>query len=80
MQNTSDSIPLSERIPQTWGAVIQDGTSSFYPSVGNRIQPSPESSQFNLVSLLSGGKSDENVVEQKGERFFFCHFSCDWEI
>jgi hypothetical protein len=66
MQNTSDSIPLSERIPQTWGAVIQDGTSSFYPSVGNSIQPSPESSQFNLISLLSGGKSDKNVVEQKG--------------
>jgi hypothetical protein len=80
MQNTSDSIPLSERIPQTWGAVIQDETSSFYPSVGNSIQPSPESSQFNLVSLLSGGKSDENVFEQKGQPLLSLSSSCAWEI
>jgi hypothetical protein len=70
MQNTSDSIALSERIPQTWGAVIQDGTSSFYPSVGNSLQASPESSQFNLVSLLRDSKGDEKVVKQKGEPFF----------
>jgi hypothetical protein len=70
MQNTSDSMSLSEQVPQTWGEIIQDGTSSFYPSVGNSIQPSPESSQFNLVSLLRDSKGDEYVVEQKGESFF----------
>ncbi|TAQ85967.1 hypothetical protein B7494_g5699 [Chlorociboria aeruginascens] len=63
LQSTSDSAPLSERIPPSWGGVLQDGTSSFYPSTGNSIQPSPHSSRFDLLSLLSGNKSVE-IAEQ----------------
>ncbi|KAH8685593.1 hypothetical protein BGZ60DRAFT_522880 [Tricladium varicosporioides] len=57
LRYTSDSVPLSERIPQSWGKILSDGTSSFYPSTMNSMQPSPESSRFNLVSLLTGSKA-----------------------
>jgi hypothetical protein len=67
LRNTSDSIPLSERIPPTWGKILKDDTSSFYPSCRNSIQPSRESSRFNLLSLLAGGKDKVDVVLEKGE-------------
>jgi hypothetical protein len=69
MQNTSDSVPLSERIPQSWGQVIQDTTSSVYPSAGNSLQPSRESSRFNLSSLLQGSRNKVDVEEAKGDDY-----------
>ncbi|KAH6674525.1 hypothetical protein B0J14DRAFT_43183 [Halenospora varia] len=66
LRYTSDSAPLSERIPQSWGKILPDGASSFYPSTMNSMQPSPESSRFNLVSLLSGSK-DKVVNAEFGE-------------
>lgn len=73
LQNTTDSLPLSERIPETWGNIlengnnIQDSTSSFYPSANNSIQPSPKSSVFNLFSLMAGSKSKTDATESKGK-------------
>jgi hypothetical protein len=67
LRNTSDSIPLSERIPRTWGKILNDDTSSFYPSGRNSIQPSRESSRFNLLSLLAGGKDKDDVAQEKGK-------------
>lgn len=76
LQNTTDSVPLSERIPQAWGSVlenddtIQDGTSSFYPSTANSIQPSPKSSRFNLFSLMAGSKSRADLTLSKSKSTF----------
>ena len=61
MRNTSDSVPLSERIPQSWGQIIQDSSSSVYPSDGNSFQPSRESSRFNLSSFLLGSRDNADV-------------------
>lgn len=61
LNNTSDSAPLSERIPQSWGKVLQDGTSSLYPSAGNSIQPTPQSSRYNLPSLVTGSNKGDPV-------------------
>ena len=72
LQNTTESLPLSERIPQTWGNVLEnsntihDGTSSFYPSANSSIQPSPQSSRFNLFTLLSSHKSKTDLTALKG--------------
>jgi hypothetical protein len=69
MRNTSDSIPLSQSIPNSWGTVLpddkpfQDGASSFYPSAANSIQPSPQSSRFNLFSLLAASKSRTELAD-----------------
>ncbi|TVY64187.1 hypothetical protein LSUE1_G009805 [Lachnellula suecica] len=65
IQRSSDSAPLSARIPQSWGTVLQDGTSSYYPSAGNSMEPSPQSSRFNLASLLSVSRSKVDVVDVK---------------
>jgi hypothetical protein len=70
MQNTSDSVPLSERIPQPWGQVIHGSTSSVYQSASNSIQPSRESSQFNLSSFMQGGRRKVDVEESEGEFVF----------
>jgi hypothetical protein len=72
VQNTTDSLPLSERIPETWGNIlengnIQDGTSSFYPSANNSIQPSRKGSRFSLLSLLPGNKSKTDLTELNGK-------------
>ena len=71
MRNTSDSVPLSERIPQNWGQVLNGSTSSAYLSAGNSLQPSRESSRFNLSSFLqgsgSGSGSKEDVEESIGK-------------
>lgn len=64
---TSDSVALSERLPQSWGKAIQDGASSFYPSAGNSIQPSPEGYNLNLMSLLAEARNRLDVPESKGE-------------
>ena len=67
LQNTSDSDPLSQRFPQSWGKVLQDGTSSFYPSAGNSIQPSPQSSRYNLASLLAASRNKVDVPELRSK-------------
>lgn len=61
IKKSSDSAPLSERIPTSWGTVLQDGTSSYYPSAGNSIQPSPQSSKYNLASLLAASRNKADV-------------------
>jgi hypothetical protein len=66
-QKTSDSTRLSECIPESWGKIVQDGTSSFYPSAGNSIQPSPESSHFNLLPLVTSSKTELDSIEQASE-------------
>ncbi|KAM3072471.1 hypothetical protein ACMFMG_009271 [Clarireedia jacksonii] len=68
MPNTSDSIPLSELVPPTWGMVIADGTSSFYPSVVNSIQPSPNCSKLEL-SCIPTSKSHLDKIETEGMRY-----------
>jgi hypothetical protein len=71
LNNTSDSAPLSERIPQSWGKVLQDGTSSFYPSAGNSIQPTPNSSRYHLPSLVAASnKADPVELRSKSQETF----------
>ena len=65
---SQDSVPLSQRIPESWGNVIQNG--SFYPSARTSMQPTPESSRFNLLSLLSGSRSRLDLVETIGKSTF----------
>jgi hypothetical protein len=71
VQNTTDSLPLSERIPEAWMNVLENretvhaGTSSFYPSANNSIQPSRKSSRFSLFSILPGSKSKTDLTELK---------------
>ncbi|CAD6450289.1 c171bdb1-7fb2-4a41-8577-ba8b1e61fb8e-CDS [Sclerotinia trifoliorum] len=57
------SFALSELAPPNWGKIPNDGTSSFYPSVANSIQPSPECSRFELSSLVSANRSIVAIVE-----------------
>ncbi|KAA8574369.1 hypothetical protein EYC84_005850 [Monilinia fructicola] len=65
MRNPSDSISipscpsmaLSELAPPHLGKMPYDSTSSFYPSIANSIQPSPECSRLELLSLGSASKS-----------------------
>jgi len=68
LQNTSDSAPLSERIPQSWGKVLQDGTSSIYPSAGNSIQPTPHSSRNHLPSLVAASKKADPIESRSESR------------
>ncbi|KUJ12083.1 uncharacterized protein LY89DRAFT_221629 [Mollisia scopiformis] len=63
MRNTTDSAPLSERIPQSWGQVVSCEGSSVYPSGDNSPQASRQSSRFNLFSLLSGSKNKIGAAE-----------------
>ncbi|CZR59581.1 uncharacterized protein PAC_09475 [Phialocephala subalpina] len=64
MHNTEDSAPLSERIPQSWGQVVHgEASSSAYPSGVNSLQPSRESSRFNLLSLLPGARNKTGAAE-----------------
>ncbi|ESZ97113.1 hypothetical protein SBOR_2471 [Sclerotinia borealis F-4128] len=51
------SIALSELAPPNWKKIPQDGTSSFYPSVANSIQPSPNCSRLELLPLMSANRS-----------------------
>lgn len=67
MQSTSDSAPLSERIPQSWGQVIHGDTSSVYLSASNSLQTSRESSQFNVSSFLQGSRNKIDVEDSHGE-------------
>ncbi|KAK6604923.1 hypothetical protein H4I96_05505 [Botrytis cinerea] len=57
------SIALSELVPPNWGKIPNDGTSSFYPTVPNSIQPSPECSRFELSSFMSMNRSIPTMVE-----------------
>ncbi|APA12499.1 predicted protein [Sclerotinia sclerotiorum 1980 UF-70] len=57
------SFALSELAPPNWGKIPNDGTSSFYPSVANSIQPSPECSRFELSPLISANRSIVAIVE-----------------
>lgn len=62
LRGTSDSAPLSEHIPQSWGAVVVRRSSSIYPSAGTSIQHSRESSLLNILSLFPGTKSRRSQV------------------
>jgi hypothetical protein len=62
MHKTSDSIPLSERIPSSWGQIIHGSTSSMYQSASNSLQTSRESSRFTLSSFLLGKVEVEESV------------------
>jgi len=66
MQNTSDSVPLGQRIPQSWGQVVHGSSSSVYLSASNSLQPSRESSRFNLSSFLQGSRDKDDVEDSKG--------------
>ncbi|KAF5869540.1 uncharacterized protein Bfra_010734 [Botrytis fragariae] len=57
------SIALSELLPPNWGKLPNDGTSSFYPTVPNSIQPSPECSRFELSPFMSTSRSTTTMVE-----------------
>lgn len=57
MRYTSESIALSERVPQSWGQVVHDYTSSVYPSGDVSLQHSQESSFRNLLSLFPSNRS-----------------------
>ncbi|THV47788.1 hypothetical protein BGAL_0289g00160 [Botrytis galanthina] len=57
------SIALSELVPPNWGKLPNDGTSSFYPTVPNSIQPSPECSRFELSPFMSANRSIPTMVE-----------------
>ncbi|TVY87365.1 hypothetical protein LAWI1_G007408 [Lachnellula willkommii] len=63
LQDSSDSDPLSQRLPQSWGKVVQDNTSSFYPSAVNSMQPSPQSSRYNLASRIAASRNIVEVTE-----------------
>lgn len=63
------SITLSELLPPNWGKVPQDDTSSFYPSVVNSIQPSPDCSRMELFSLVSTNKSLLAMSDSQGMKF-----------
>ncbi|KAI9643015.1 hypothetical protein NHQ30_008749 [Ciborinia camelliae] len=73
MRNPSDtvsipscpSISLSELAPPNLGKIPHDGTSSFYPSVANSIQPSPDCSRLELLSLASGNRSILAMAESQ---------------
>ncbi|KAK0116892.1 hypothetical protein ONS96_012738 [Cadophora gregata f. sp. sojae] len=54
LRSTSDSAPLSERIPQSWGAVVEHRTSSIYPSAATSMHHSRESSFLDIFSLFHG--------------------------
>ncbi|KAL2073267.1 hypothetical protein VTL71DRAFT_10591 [Oculimacula yallundae] len=56
LRGTSDSAPLSDRIPTSWGAVVQHRTSSIYPSAGNSTSHSRDNSLLNILSLFPGTK------------------------
>lgn len=66
MRKTSDSVPLSERIPQSWGQIIHDNASSVYLSASDSPQLSRESSRFNLSSFLQGCRNKVDAKESKG--------------
>ncbi|PQE26790.1 hypothetical protein CJF31_00003480 [Rutstroemia sp. NJR-2017a BVV2] len=64
MADTSDSTPLSELIPPTWGNVVADGVSSFYPSMVNSRKPSAECSRLEL-SHTPANKSHLDETETR---------------
>lgn len=66
-RKTDDSDPLSQHIPQSWGTVLQDGTSSFYPSANNSMQSSPQGSRYNLASLLAASRHKFDASEMRSE-------------
>ncbi|KAF7946537.1 hypothetical protein EAE96_009534 [Botrytis aclada] len=59
------SIALSELVPPNWGKLPNDETSSFYPTVPNSIQPSPECSRFELSAFMSTSRSIPTMVESQ---------------
>lgn len=77
LQRTSDSmplsqtsLPLSQRIPECWGNVVQDGPASINQSADPSMQPTPTSSRFNLLSIWSGSKSKLDLIESSGNQSF----------
>lgn len=72
LRNTSDSMALSDCIPQSWGNVLQGQTSSLYPSNGNSIQPSAGSSRFNLASVLASSMNSPTTSEVDSKPYPSC--------
>jgi hypothetical protein len=70
MPDTSDSIPLSELIPPTWGSVVADGVSSFYPSMVNSRKASAECSRLEF-SHMPANKSHLDEMDTKS---MYCPF------
>ena len=62
LRGTSDSAPLSERIPQSWGTVVEHRTSSIYPSATSSIQHSRQSSFMDILSLFPSSKTRKSQV------------------
>ncbi|KAG9239591.1 hypothetical protein BJ875DRAFT_491434 [Amylocarpus encephaloides] len=68
LRATSESMALSEQIPRSWERIIPEKGSSLYSSTANSIiLLSPESSRFNLTSILTGGKV-KSVNEEGTEK------------
>ncbi|KAL5324270.1 hypothetical protein ACEPPN_008815 [Leptodophora sp. 'Broadleaf-Isolate-01'] len=67
LRDTSDSTPLSERIPQSWGAVVDHRTSSIYPSARNSMQHSRESSLLNILAIFPVTKGRDSHVATEAE-------------
>ncbi|KAH7356760.1 hypothetical protein BKA65DRAFT_214355 [Rhexocercosporidium sp. MPI-PUGE-AT-0058] len=67
LRDTSDSAPLSQRIPQSWGTVVEHRTSSIYPSAGNSMQHSRESSLLNILALFPNATSRHAQVTTEAE-------------
>ncbi|KAH7407644.1 hypothetical protein BKA64DRAFT_426615 [Cadophora sp. MPI-SDFR-AT-0126] len=67
LRGTSDSAPLSERIPQSWGTVVEHRTSSIYPSATTSIHHSRESSFLDILSLFPGSKNRKSQAATEAE-------------
>lgn len=62
--NTSDSVPLSEQLPSSWGRKRdEDGLPS---ATITTLQQSPRTSRFGLISRLSGQRGKAESKETLG--------------
>lgn len=64
--NTSNSIPLSERLPPSWGRKRDEDELSYPLTLIPTIQHSPRTSRFSLISLLSSQKGKSESKEAFG--------------
>jgi hypothetical protein len=67
LRHTSNSAATSDDIPHSWGKVVHSKTSSFYSSTRNSARPTPESSRFNLASLLVNSKVKPDILTMSGK-------------
>lgn len=66
MRDDAESSPLSDIIPPSWAKILRPKTSSSYPSEG--IRDSPQSSRFNLSSLVTRTKNKEELEIFQGKK------------